>query len=134
MSGISSLIHSRGAASWGNAHLRSAIPGRAQHRSAQRAAVARETWNRSAARRSGHEPEHHLRWFTPAGIAGAPGISEGSRLLAAQLLAVAAPQPGSQFVWPPGQLHGTQDCLHSARRAAPGPPWAPGAIPEGCRG
>lgn len=53
------------------------------------------------------EPEHHLRWFTPADIADAPDISDDSRLLAAQLLAVAASQPGPRFGWPPGQAHGT---------------------------
>jgi 8-oxo-dGTP pyrophosphatase MutT (NUDIX family) len=53
------------------------------------------------------EPEHHVRWFTPAGIAAAPAVSEDSRLLAAQLLALAAPQPGPQFTWPPEQVHGT---------------------------
>jgi hypothetical protein len=34
------------------------------------------------------EPEHHVRWFTLAGIAGAPAVSEDSRILAAQLLAL----------------------------------------------
>ena len=46
------------------------------------------------------EPEHQVRWFTPDGIALAPGISEDSRMLAAELLAIAAPQPGPQFQWP----------------------------------
>jgi ADP-ribose pyrophosphatase YjhB (NUDIX family) len=46
------------------------------------------------------EPEHHVRWFTPADIASAPGISEDSRILAAELLTLAAPQPGPQFRWP----------------------------------
>ena len=55
------------------------------------------------------EPEHHLRWFTPADIADAPDISEDSRLQAAQLLPVAASQPGPRFGWPPG--HATQDDL-----------------------
>ena len=52
------------------------------------------------------EPEHHVRWFTPAGIAAAPAVSEDSRLLAAQLLTLAAPQPGPKFTWPTDQLHG----------------------------
>ena len=47
------------------------------------------------------EPEHQVRWFTPADIASAPGISEDSRVLAAELLALAARQPRSQFRWPP---------------------------------
>lgn len=46
------------------------------------------------------EPEHRVRWFTPADIASAPGISEDSRILAAELLALADPQPGPQFRWP----------------------------------
>lgn len=46
------------------------------------------------------EPEHQVRWFTPADIASALGISEDSRILAADLLALAAPQPGPQFRWP----------------------------------
>ena len=46
------------------------------------------------------EPEHQVRWFTPADIASAPGISEDSRILAAELLTLAAPQPGPQFSWP----------------------------------
>lgn len=47
------------------------------------------------------EPEHQVRWFTPADIASAPGISEDSRVLAAELLALAARQPRPQFCWPP---------------------------------
>lgn len=46
------------------------------------------------------EPEHQVRWFTRDDIAAAPGISEDSRILAAELLALAAPQPGPQFRWP----------------------------------
>lgn len=46
------------------------------------------------------EPGHQVRWFTPADIASAPGISEDSRILAAELLALAAPQPGPRFRWP----------------------------------
>jgi 8-oxo-dGTP pyrophosphatase MutT (NUDIX family) len=46
------------------------------------------------------EPEHQVLWFAPADIASAPGISEDSRILAAELLALAAPQPGPQFRWP----------------------------------
>jgi 8-oxo-dGTP pyrophosphatase MutT (NUDIX family) len=46
------------------------------------------------------EPEHQVRWFTPDDIASAPVISEDSRILAAGLLALAAPQPGPQFRWP----------------------------------
>jgi hypothetical protein len=43
------------------------------------------------------KPEHQVRWFTPDGIASAPSISEDSRILAAELLALAArnPAPGS---------------------------------------
>ena len=47
------------------------------------------------------EPEHQVCWFTPADIVSAPGISEDSRVLAAELLALAARQPRSQFRWPP---------------------------------
>ena len=39
------------------------------------------------------KPEHEVRWFTPADISSAPDISEDSRILAAGLLALAAPQP-----------------------------------------
>ena len=46
------------------------------------------------------EPEHQVRWFTLADIASAAGISEDSRILAADLLALAAPQPGPRFRWP----------------------------------
>jgi len=42
-----------------------------------------------------------VRWFAPADVASAPGISEDSRLLAVELLALAAPQPGPQFRWLP---------------------------------
>lgn len=49
------------------------------------------------------EPEHHVRWFTAAGIAGAPAISKDSRLLAAQLLALVAPQPGPRLRLTPGK-------------------------------
>ena len=54
----------------------------------------------TASSRPVREPEHQVRWFTPADIASAPGISEDSRILAAELLALAAPQPGPQFRWP----------------------------------
>jgi 8-oxo-dGTP pyrophosphatase MutT (NUDIX family) len=47
------------------------------------------------------EPQHQVRWFTPADIAMAPGISEDSRLLAIELLALATPQPDPQFRWLP---------------------------------
>jgi 8-oxo-dGTP pyrophosphatase MutT (NUDIX family) len=53
------------------------------------------------------EPEHQVRWFTQADIATAPAVSEDSRILAARLLAVAAPQPGPGFQWPPEPGHGT---------------------------
>jgi 8-oxo-dGTP pyrophosphatase MutT (NUDIX family) len=49
------------------------------------------------------QPEHEVRWFTRADIASAPGISEDSRILAAELLALAAPL----FRWPPGQDRAT---------------------------
>jgi 8-oxo-dGTP pyrophosphatase MutT (NUDIX family) len=54
----------------------------------------------TASPRPAREPEHQVRWFTPDGLASAPGISEDSRILAAELLAIAAPQPGPQFRWP----------------------------------
>lgn len=47
------------------------------------------------------KPEHRVRWFTSAEVASVPGISEDSRFLAAELLAVAAPQLTRQFRWPP---------------------------------
>jgi hypothetical protein len=47
------------------------------------------------------EPEHQVRWFTQADIATDPAVSEDSRILAARLLAIAAPQPGPGFQWPP---------------------------------
>jgi len=58
------------------------------------------------------EPEHQVRWFTPDDIASAAGISEDSRILAAELLAIAAPQPGPQFRWP------QQDHATAARHQA----------------
>jgi 8-oxo-dGTP pyrophosphatase MutT (NUDIX family) len=61
----------------------------------------------TASPRPVREPEHQVRWFTPADIASAPGISEDSRTLAAELLALAAPQPGPQFRWPQQQGHPT---------------------------
>jgi 8-oxo-dGTP pyrophosphatase MutT (NUDIX family) len=61
----------------------------------------------TASPRPAGEPEHQVRWFTQADIASAPGISEDSRLLAAELLALAAPQPAPQFRWLPGQGHAT---------------------------
>jgi 8-oxo-dGTP pyrophosphatase MutT (NUDIX family) len=54
----------------------------------------------TASPRPTRKPEHQVRWFTPADIASAPGISEDSRILAAELLALAAPQPGPQLRWP----------------------------------
>jgi hypothetical protein len=45
--------------------------------------------------------EHEVRWFTPADISTAPDVSEDSRTLAARLLALADPQPGPGFRWPP---------------------------------
>lgn len=53
------------------------------------------------------EPEHQVRWFTAADIASAPAISGDSRILAAELLALAAPQPGPGFRWPPEPGCGT---------------------------
>jgi 8-oxo-dGTP pyrophosphatase MutT (NUDIX family) len=45
----------------------------------------------TASPRPVREPEHQVRWFTQADIASAPGISEDSRILAAELLALTAP-------------------------------------------
>jgi predicted kinase len=42
-----------------------------------------------------------------AAIASAPGISQDSRVLAAELLALAAPQPAPPFRWSPGQDRAT---------------------------
>jgi 8-oxo-dGTP pyrophosphatase MutT (NUDIX family) len=61
----------------------------------------------TASTRPAREPEHQVRWFTPDDIASAPGISEDSRTLAAELLALAGPQPGPQFRWPQQQGHPT---------------------------
>jgi 8-oxo-dGTP pyrophosphatase MutT (NUDIX family) len=44
------------------------------------------------------EPEHQVRWFTLADITSVPDISEDSRVLAAELLALAARQPRLQFI------------------------------------
>jgi hypothetical protein len=57
----------------------------------------------TASPRPARKPEHQVRWFTPADIASEPDISEDSRLLAAELLALAAQQPGPRFCWLPGQ-------------------------------
>jgi hypothetical protein len=57
----------------------------------------------TASPRPVRQPEHEVRWFTPADIASDPGISEDSRILAAELLALAAPQPAPPFRWLPGQ-------------------------------
>ena len=51
--------------------------------------------------------EHQVRWFTPADISTAPEVSEDSRTLSIRLLALAAPQPGPGFQWPPGTGRGT---------------------------
>jgi hypothetical protein len=53
------------------------------------------------------KPEHEVRWFTQADIASDPGISEDSRILASELLALAAPQPAPPFRWLPGQGRAT---------------------------
>jgi 8-oxo-dGTP pyrophosphatase MutT (NUDIX family) len=53
------------------------------------------------------QPEHEVRWFTEADIASMPGISEDSRVLAAELLALAAPLPAPPFRWPAGQDRAT---------------------------
>jgi 8-oxo-dGTP pyrophosphatase MutT (NUDIX family) len=76
----------------------------------------------AATHRPAAEPEHHVRWFTPAGIAGAPAISEDSRLLAAQLLALAAGQPGPHFNWPSVQSHDAGDAHQHAAEAEAGAP------------
>jgi 8-oxo-dGTP pyrophosphatase MutT (NUDIX family) len=86
----------------------------------------------TASARPVREPEHQVRWFTPDGIASAPGISEDSRILAAELLALAAAQPGPGFQWPPEPGHGTppgrpgviaDEALAGARRD-------PGCVPQ----
>jgi 8-oxo-dGTP pyrophosphatase MutT (NUDIX family) len=53
------------------------------------------------------QPEHQVRWFTPADISAMPGISEDSRTLATRLLNLAAPQQGPSFQWPPETRHST---------------------------
>ena len=53
------------------------------------------------------DPEHQVQWFSQADIATAPAVSEDSRILAARLLAIAAPQPGPGFQWPPETRHRT---------------------------
>jgi len=57
----------------------------------------------TASPRPVRQPEHQVRWFTQADIASVPGISEDSRILAAELLALAAPP----CPWPPGQYRVT---------------------------
>ncbi len=46
------------------------------------------------------EPEHQVRWFSSADVASTADISEDSRLLASELLALAARQPGPHFRFP----------------------------------
>jgi hypothetical protein len=55
------------------------------------------------------QPEHEVRWFTPADITATPEVSEDSRVLATRLLDLAAPQPGPGFRWPPDSGRGTPD-------------------------
>jgi len=57
----------------------------------------------TASTRPVRKPEHQVRWYTPADIASEPGISEDSRLLAGELLALATQQRHPQFCWLPGQ-------------------------------
>jgi hypothetical protein len=47
------------------------------------------------------DPEHEVRWFSETDIVTAPDVSEDARVLAARLLAIAAPHPGPSFHWPP---------------------------------
>jgi 8-oxo-dGTP pyrophosphatase MutT (NUDIX family) len=75
----------------------------------------------TASPRPVRQPEHQVRWFTQADIASAPGISEDSRILAAELLALTAPP----FPWPPGQDRATASG-HQADAAA-----SRGASPAG---
>ena len=62
------------------------------------------------------QPEHQVRWFTQADIASAPGISEDSRILAAELLALTAPP----FPWLPGQGRATAAGLQADAAAIRG--------------
>lgn len=61
------------------------------------------------------KPEHRVRWFTAADLAGAPGISEDSRLLAAELLAFAAQQRDHQLRWASWPDRGTMAARHAER-------------------
>jgi hypothetical protein len=65
------------------------------------------------------QPEHEVRWFTQADIVSDPGISKDSRILAAELLALAARQPAPPFRWLPGQGCATP-AGHQADTAASG--------------
>ena len=61
----------------------------------------------TASPRPVRQPEHQVRWFTQADIASAPGISEDSRILAAELLALAAPhRPPVPLATRAGPRHG----------------------------
>jgi hypothetical protein len=62
------------------------------------------------------QPEHQVRWFTQADIASAPRISEDSRILAAELLALTAPP----FPWLPGQGRATAAGLQADAAAIRG--------------
>ena len=72
------------------------------------------------------EPEHQVRWFSPAGIATAPAISGDTRILAARLLALAAPQPGPGFQWLPEPGHDTATGRQTSATAATGASPRPG--------
>jgi ADP-ribose pyrophosphatase YjhB (NUDIX family) len=75
----------------------------------------------AASPRPGRKPEHQARWFSPADIATTPAISEDSRILAARLLALAAPQPGPRFQWPPDPATRQRAGVTSATGASPRP-------------
>ena len=70
----------------------------------------------TASPRPVRQPEHQVRWFTQADIASAPGISEDSRILAGELLALTAPS----FPWPPGQDRATAAGLQAGAGASRG--------------
>jgi 8-oxo-dGTP pyrophosphatase MutT (NUDIX family) len=71
--------------------------------------------------RPGREPEHQVRWFSPADLAATPAVSEDSRILAGRLLTLAAPQPGPGFQWPAGTGTGQRAGVTAATGASPLP-------------
>lgn len=84
----------------------------------------------AASPRPVREPEHQVRWFSPADIATAPAISGDSRILATRLLALATPQPGPRFQWLPEPGHGAATGRQSDAGSSPRPGRDPAFSPR----